>query len=522
MSRKAKSTPAAVPAAPYVPTPWLGVLVFLTGGVILVLEIVGARLISPVYGSSLYVWSSLITVTLLALACGYEVGGRLADRYPPHRTLEWLLGVAAVFILLTPSLRKPVLAACASLGLQAGALAAAALLLLVPLLLLAAAGLVVARAVTASLDRLGRGVGRISFYSTLGSVAGALATGFVLIPRFGVSQIFYGAGVAILAGLVLVELDRRRVATAAARAVIVFVAGAIALARPEAVRADTLYSGQSFYGTIRVVEDYPHRYLLVDGIHQSQWNVVERENVAQYVRALEVLGATTKGGRALVIGLGAGTLPVLLERHYGMIADSVEIDPAIVAVARGYFEFATKGQNVVEDGRTFIARCPSATYDVVVLDTFHGDTVPHHLLTREFFADLRRVLRPGGRLAINSVTLVLPAEHSSPEIRALASTLQSEFPVVRVFANMNDGAASNEPSLVNVLLFASPDPIELAATDVRQVSRPMVEHVLRGELPAAALTGGQILTDDYNPIDLLHAATAQLWRDRNRDTAFEG
>src|SRR4051812_36088952 len=82
---------------------WLGALVFSTGGVILVLEIVGARLISPVYGSSLYVWSSLITVTLLSLALGYEAGGRLADRYPTHATLQWLLGVAGTTILFVPA-----------------------------------------------------------------------------------------------------------------------------------------------------------------------------------------------------------------------------------------------------------------------------------------------------------------------------------------------------------------------------------------------------------------------------------
>jgi hypothetical protein len=103
----------AAPAARPASTSLLGVLVFLTGGIILVLEIVGARLLSPVFGSSLYVWSALITVTLLSLAVGYEVGGRLADRFPTHRTLRLLLAVVGFFILLVPALRGPVLDAAA-------------------------------------------------------------------------------------------------------------------------------------------------------------------------------------------------------------------------------------------------------------------------------------------------------------------------------------------------------------------------------------------------------------------------
>src|SRR5688572_8514253 len=112
MPQKPTAPPAA--AAPP-PTPLLAALVFVTGGVILVLEIVGARLISPVYGSSLNVWSSLITVTLLALAIGYETGGRLADRFPSHDTLQWLLGTAGAFIVAVPALRKPVLDATSGL-----------------------------------------------------------------------------------------------------------------------------------------------------------------------------------------------------------------------------------------------------------------------------------------------------------------------------------------------------------------------------------------------------------------------
>ncbi len=56
--------------------------VFIAGAVILVLEILGTRIVAPFYGTTIYVWSSLISVTLLALTAGYFAGGWLSDRRP--------------------------------------------------------------------------------------------------------------------------------------------------------------------------------------------------------------------------------------------------------------------------------------------------------------------------------------------------------------------------------------------------------------------------------------------------------
>ncbi len=58
----------------------LYVIVFISGAVVLAIEIVGTRVLGPFYGVSLFLWSALITVTLAALSVGYAVGGRWADR----------------------------------------------------------------------------------------------------------------------------------------------------------------------------------------------------------------------------------------------------------------------------------------------------------------------------------------------------------------------------------------------------------------------------------------------------------
>jgi MFS family permease len=75
--------------------------VFLTGASVMVIELLGTRMIASFYGTSLYVWSSLISVTMIALAAGYFVGGRWADRV--KRTgLSLIIALAALLTLLIP------------------------------------------------------------------------------------------------------------------------------------------------------------------------------------------------------------------------------------------------------------------------------------------------------------------------------------------------------------------------------------------------------------------------------------
>src|SRR5512136_447311 len=78
-------------------------LVFLSGFIIMVLEIIGARFLAKDFGSSFYVWVSQIGVILIALALGYYVGGTLADRYRRVSFLTVLLAPAGLITLLIPN-----------------------------------------------------------------------------------------------------------------------------------------------------------------------------------------------------------------------------------------------------------------------------------------------------------------------------------------------------------------------------------------------------------------------------------
>ena len=88
---------------------WLYCTVFLTGAAVMVIELLGTRLIAPFYGASLYVWTSLIAVTLIALALGYYIGGMWADR--ARSGLSLIIAIAGFLTLIIPWLTGPVLLA---------------------------------------------------------------------------------------------------------------------------------------------------------------------------------------------------------------------------------------------------------------------------------------------------------------------------------------------------------------------------------------------------------------------------
>jgi len=184
---------------------------FVVGAISVVLEILGTRVISPYYGTTIYVWSSLIGVTLASLAVGYAVGGWAADRWPDRRGLAAAMVGSALWLLCVPWMRHGVLAATTALGLKVGSFASAAALFAPPLVLMSMTGPIAIRLLTSDMTFVGRGVGRIYGFSTAGSLLGAILTGFVFIPSFSVSNVLEAAAVVLFAvgaaGLV-VPVDR--------------------------------------------------------------------------------------------------------------------------------------------------------------------------------------------------------------------------------------------------------------------------------------------------------------------------
>lgn len=204
--------------------------------------------------------------------------------------------------------------------------------------------------------------------------------------------------------------------------------------------------------------------------------------------------------RALIIGLGGGTLPSTLQKLFPSIQlDVVELDPAVVKVARKYFAFdaAQKMQVAEQDGRVFVKRALKQTtrYDLIMLDAFDHEYIPEHMLTREFLQEVRGLLTNNGVLAANTFS-------SSRLYNYESVTYQTVF---GDFFNLKD---SNRVILLRMNGLPNKEELQRNAYALEDKFKPLgvgsdfllPKMTVAKDWPADT----RVLTDQYSPANLLN------------------
>lgn len=484
--------------------PVLYVTVTITGAAVMILELLGTRIIGPFYGVSLYVWASLIAVTLIALALGYFVGGYLADRFPAIR-LSHVIFAAALGTAVIPFLTSPVLRLTDSLGLRGGAFTSALVLFTFPLTALAMVGPYVIKRATSDLSAVGTVAGSVYAVSTVGSVAGTLLLGFFLLPMFGTRAILIAVSLLLVALAALVGWQEQsasaRARSVMATAVTLAVMTMVGLAAsPKPVEGFTVRSeAESLYGWVRVVDDERRglRLMLSDASVISAVDVKRDRSVLDYQHVLGALPMfRAEAKHALLIGLGGGHVARDL-RSKGIVTDTIEIDPAVADAAQKFFHFEPTGRFLVGDARYEI-RNLDRRYDLIIHDCFTGGTEPTHLLTREMLRELRGLLTEGGLLALNYVGF--KTGEGSDAVAAVHRTLKSLFPQLRVFFTKND-------EFTDFIFLASEQPISLDPSSADRRVRWLLDHEHR-----ISDTDGFLITDDYNPMESRQVRKSEAYR----------
>jgi predicted membrane-bound spermidine synthase len=499
--------------------------IFVTGGATLAMELLASRVMTPYFGVSLYIWTGILSITLVALALGYAWGGRLAARYVARGRAERL---QTAFALMPPLSALSLVVVCvvyphvfprlAAMDLVAGAFIACLLMLGVPLVTTSAMNpLLIAMRMHARRpgDRAAdAGAGGVFFTSTVGSVAGVVATAFWLIPNF--SNFVALLIVALCLSLLPLAALRRQAQPVPGRRALGVVTGiAVAAAAGLLWQADN-YLGRmwpaqhagvnwsieasvsSHFGTVKVLRSEPIddkglfvRVYFQDGLIQNRM-YSDGRSFSLYTYALESLSTMYRphARSALVLGMGAGVVPNRLA-DYGMKVTAVDIDPAAFVVAKRFFGHDERRiEGVQADARTYLRGC-TARHDIVVVDLFHGDGTPEYLVTRDFFADLRRCLTPTGVAVFNTfadLDLPLPYAH-------FLTTLRAEFQHV-VLHREDD----REARQINSFVVASAGPLEPGPPRLDDVPAIYAEDLQRlhahpRQLDRSLTEGGQVITD---------------------------
>ncbi len=509
------------------------VAVFITGAAILSLEVLASRIMTPYFGVSLYIWSGILSITLIFLAIGYRLGGSISAKGHLASVEFRLLAapvVSGVAILISTIAYPLVLPLLSSASLVIGSFVGATLLLALPLIALSAMNpllISLQRGGTASGDA---GAGRIFFISTIGSVAGVLFTTFVFIPyvtNFRATLVL-AIGVCLVS-LVLVKYAvhlsprNRRTIFVSAISVSILSAGLLVgkASYMELVSAAWRYGNtfnvkaeySSMFGNIKVAEmtrnDKPgiyEKYFFQDGLVQNRTDA-DNKSISMYTYVLESLvhSFAPDAEDVVVLGLGAGIVP----RHFKddrIRVSVVEINAAALEAATDHFGFDPQGITIhLEDARTFVRNCDRA-YDAAVVDLFLGDGTPEYLMTKEFFRDLRKCLKADGVLVMNAF---LDTKNDEPNRRMLA-TIAASFPGLYIsgFLGGNTFIVGNSGVM--------PAQLEVEAEDVPvQIANSVRYSVVNSQpVPRAFIAGASPVSDEHNIFNVLFAESYLAMRRR--------
>jgi spermidine synthase len=527
--------------------------VFVSGAVLLGVEIAASRVLAPFFGNSLYVWGSLIGVVLTGLAVGYWAGGALADRLPTTGLLLGVMGLAALSVLAIPLVDEAVLEAVVGwdVGPRLNPLLASVILFGPMSVLMACVTPIAVRLRARSLTRVGRTAGRLFSVSTAGSIAGTLATAFFLIPELGVDQLMACGAAALLAAVAVVALAERQVAAAGLAALAT--AGAVvavvslapetggtlsgaavqnwsplyrmrgsetvldardpraAIAQPE---LRVVFSKDTQYHRLSVVEDSDTRYLRFDNSLQSAMYIDDplRTRFA-YTDLFHLAKAYNPEARdILFVGLGAGSAEKRMLQDFDDVQlHAVEIDPVVAEVAHDWFALPRDDPRLevsVGDGRRFLAD-DETRWDAIVIDAFFADAIPFHLVTQEFLRLAQTRLNPGGVVVTNAIGAI--AGPGSRLFRSIYRTYRTVFPTVLLHPAILPGDKGDE-TFRNLILVASEAAAPQRTFLARRWGELRAEHPTAPDLRQAILDRHDeliptadvpVLTDDYAPTDAL-------------------
>jgi len=495
-----------------------------TGMAVLIIEILAIRMLAPYFGNSVFTISSVIGIILAALGIGYYLGGVLADRKPSAVWFFSLIVIAGFLVLLLQVLNAVVLPGVAyRLSLVNGPLIVSLLMFFLPALFLA---MLSPFAITLLLaTESGRGVGNASglvyFWSTLGSIAGSLGTGFLLIPHWGIGSIIagVGTGLVLLGAVGLLVTRKLPTALPVGLAFLGLISGTalrhVAIADGQGV----VFAADGLYERI-VIRDISHRdrtmrILLQDRNASGGLYLDDGSMAFDYTKHFELYRLFTPELKTvLAIGGGAYNVPRSIMRQSPQaVVDVAEIDPSLHALATRYFDLPADARlrNHVIDGRRFL-HDTDERYDLVFSDAYRSFiSAPVQFATLEFFQLARSRLNENGVLIANFYGSLAPDSRAA--IYSVLRTMRAAFPQVYAFATVNP--ASEELQNFILVGHSASNPgqrVDLNKAAELKFADPMLRNVAALELQVAGalLDSYAVLTDDYSPVE--HYAASAIRR----------
>lgn len=468
----------------------------------MVFELVGSRIMGPYFGTSMFVWTSLIGVILGSLSLGYWWGGRIADKKPNLATFALIIffsgatiGIIgyvkdAVFIFFEHAIRD----------IKWGSLLSSLVMFSIPSVLL---GMISPFAVKLRLNNLsssGTTIGTLYAVSTIGSIAGTFLAGFFLIPSFGSTSILFFLAI-LLITLSLIIVPKKLVKIKIFSILLCLVSYAALgplhthFEKQGITIRDTAYNSVRIYLATDPKTKQDIKLLKINNEFSSAMFLHSDELVFEYTKFYHLAEHFNPGfKKALMLGGAGYSYPKeFLKKFPESDLHVVEIDPTLTTLATKYFDLIPNKHLHIhhQDARVFINRT-NEKYDVIYGDAFQSMSPPFQLTTQEAVKKYYSVLNNNGVILVNIISAI---EGGQGEFaRAELATFKTIFPQTYLFPITNPTEGNK---VQNIMLVALKSPQIPSFKNKDNTLQTYLDNVWKKEIPNDI----PLLTDDYAPVD---------------------
>ncbi|PCJ86023.1 MAG: hypothetical protein COA57_06675 [Flavobacteriales bacterium] len=491
---------------------YLYVTSFIEGGSVMGVELLSVKMIAPYYGNSLYVWASVLGITLGGLAIGYFLGGIASKKYPQTKALFYVLLVSAITVFLMPMWGNIIMKMTLNLDLITATVISCAFFLLPPLVCFGMTSPIIINLLTEQVEDAGKVSGTVYGVSTIGGILMTFITGLYLLPQMGIKITTYIIAVLLLLIPVIYFIySKKHIVAAILVPVILLLIGKASLSKTEYNSHLKLRDkSDGLLGQLLVIDDMKteKRSLFINSISQTFMHLPTRRSQWQYVHRVALYASfMPANSKALICGLGGGNL-VNEFKNLNFEVDAVELDGRMEILARKYFYMNPEVNTFVDDARHYIRTCKKQ-YDIVVLDMTAAENQPANVYTIEGFTEIYNLLSENGVMFVHYQN-VLEGKHALA-VKSIGKTLQKAGFQVRLINTQKDPKETGEQ-----MFFATKQPIDLTNETFDRRDRfadpfnfPRGKEIFIANYD---FTDGLILTDDKPIMDFLHINTLDMTR----------
>ena len=492
----------------------LEIIIFIVNSIYMILELIASRVLSPYFGNSNLVWTSVIGIILLSTSTGNFIRGIIADKKDNLKNVKLIILISALLILLIPIIQSKVLNLIISIinNIKIGAIIATIILFFIPSMFIGMLSPVIIKLKMKDLNNVGKIAGRLSALATLGNITGTFLGGFYLIPNFGSTNILFVLSIIMFLLIFLLDLKeiKEKVKGLFIVAFICIIISGTSFGiflktnniNGEKVlngEVNTIVSYDTQYGRVSIFNFFYNnefcRNLNIDKGNESATFIDENkcyELVYEYTKYYDLMfKANINVKDTLMIGGAGYSYPKYYISHYlEKNMDVVEIDEKIVDIAKKYFyldklinEFDIEKNHrlnlITQDGRVYL-NTNNKKYDAILNDAFSGDNPAKTLTTIEAVKKIHNSLNKNGVYLSNIISS--NDGNNSRFLKAEVKTLKQIFKNVYVIP-CDDKKDKN--LIQNNMVVASDDFLDI---------KDFVEINFDKE---------KIITDDFCPIENL-------------------